>query len=715
MAHWASLVPNLLKRSLHPSPHMTGPARYPHGFLALAVFVPQPSPWRLRPGLVEGSHAIPPTSPSQARRWASLCGPSAVRPEPMGIYRFAWPWDTWRLMIGRGGLSLFDIAPRKPDPASVTGPNPGKIDDDTTNLVSALGKAVVPKPADNRTMVFAVFFEAGLRFPCNVLLPEILRLFYVELPQLSPSALVRIAIFDWACRTGRFEPSAELFGAIFYATVNLKTKKTAFGSVNFNVRPERSDLWPVNASMSKWDRHWMSKWFYHSIPFEARKPKVAGIMEARFSLLRKVCLRLSCRDLVEEFCVLQIFLLSQSLQIEVDRDEEADGLSKLVMPKGGAKMLTLVQAEAEARKVIGDVSITEYSQLLTRQAAGRANHMCDGDLPSRAKPSEVDGDEGTSKKRKRGQDSEEEGEDEVETDVAIEMAANELADNRIEMRGYTPTPSPDHVETGVESNSSPLGRKDLEGAKPLVSIAAAKVAKGGKVKKTSKKKGLVDVACVFSDDESSDETPTSPARRSHGLSTALGATADVGEARGSAAAGTSASADRVVNAAARLFGSPPRDPVASLPAIQKGKKAAIETSASEYSLAAPRFATGDLETQAGLIPFVEGILVAHCSTERTVRARFDGFKNHLRAKDDELGRKSLQMESLANTLKEAKAENRRLQAELEKGSEAKAEIERLKAELKKEQDQSAALTEGSKGWMEFDTGWSSSMRLPTEQ
>lgn len=130
--------------------------------------------------------------------------------------------------------------------------------------------------------------------------------------------------------------------------------------------------------------------------------------------------------------MLQIFPFSQSLQIEVDRDEEADGLPKLVMPKGGAKsrlllpymylyfalfpclapdmirhfvfvVLILIQAEAEARKVICDVSTTEYSQLLTRQAAGRANHMCDGDLPSRAKPSEVDGDEGTSKKRKREQ------------------------------------------------------------------------------------------------------------------------------------------------------------------------------------------------------------------------------------------------------------------------------------------------------------------------
>ena len=175
------------------------------------------------------------------------------------------------------------MAPRKPNPASAKGLDPGRVDDDNTaflgvslmddvelaKLVSsgalvegqsfAPGKAMVPKPIDNRTVVFAVFFEAGLRFPYNVLLPEILRLFQVELPQLSPSALVRIAIFDWACRTSGFEPNAELFGAIFFATVNSKTvvtqagtKKTVFGSVNFNVRPERSDLWPVNAAMSKW-------------------------------------------------------------------------------------------------------------------------------------------------------------------------------------------------------------------------------------------------------------------------------------------------------------------------------------------------------------------------------------------------------------------------------------------------------------------------------
>jgi hypothetical protein len=283
--------------------------------------------------------------------------------------------------------------------------------------------------------------------------------------------------------------------------------------------------------------------------------------------------------------------------------------------------------------MIGYVSIVEFSQLLTQQVAGRANRVYDGDLPPRAKPFKADGDEGTSRKRTRGQvklaprkrkaptstdsdaddedtvdyhDGKEEGEDKGETELAAEMAADEPADNRTETRGYTPTPSPDDVETGVESNSSPLGRKELEGGKALVSIAAAKLAKGGSVKKTSKKKGPINVACVFSDDESSDETPTSLAT-SLGLSTAPGATVDAGGAGGSVATGTSASADRVVRAVARLFGSPLRKPVVSPLAIQKGKKTAAETSASEYSLVAPHFAAGDFETRADLIPFVEGV------------------------------------------------------------------------------------------------------------
>ena len=98
----------------------------------------------------------------------------------------------------------------------------------------------------------------------------------------------------------------------------------------------------------------MARWFYHTIPFEARsesakalrcrrraiapnrKPKIAvdDALVAQFALLRKVCSRLSCRDLVEEFCMLRIFPLSRSWQVAVDQDEEVDGLLKLVPPEG---------------------------------------------------------------------------------------------------------------------------------------------------------------------------------------------------------------------------------------------------------------------------------------------------------------------------------------------------------------------------------------------
>lgn len=39
-----------------------------------------------------------------------------------------------------------------------------------------------------------------------------------------------------------------------------------------------------------------------------------------------------------------------------------------------------------------------------------------------------------------------------ETEVADEKSMGEAANNSVESHGYTPTPSPDHVETGVDSN-----------------------------------------------------------------------------------------------------------------------------------------------------------------------------------------------------------------------------------------------------------------------
>nr|CAE01898.2 OSJNBa0059D20.4 [Oryza sativa Japonica Group] len=178
-----------------------------------------------------------------------------------------------------------------------------------------------------------------------------------------------------------------------------------------------------------------------------------------------------------------------------------------------------------------------------------------------------------------------------------------------------------------------------------------KAAKGGPVKKISKKKGLVDVARVFSDDKSSDGTQTSPADRSLHLSTAPILPLDAGGEGGSTAIGALASADRIVTAAARA----------------KGKEAAVETSTSEYSLAGPHFAPGDFESRAELIPFVEGVsnLVLPASTP-SLFTELNEFDEGCSA-----------IKSLA----------------VRKGKEARAEIDRLKAKLEKEKAHSAALTD----------------------
>jgi hypothetical protein len=121
----------------------------------------------------------------------------------------------------------------------------------------------------------------------------------------------------------------------------------------------------------------------------------------------------------------------------------------------------------------------------------------------------------------------------------------------------------------------------LEGAKALVAFSSGKAAKGGPVKKISKTKGLVDIARVFSDDESSDGTPTSPVGRSLDLSTAPLVPLGVAGAGGSVAAGASASAEWIVSAVARVFGSPLREPAISPLVKAKGKCAGAEASASE--------------------------------------------------------------------------------------------------------------------------------------
>jgi hypothetical protein len=53
-------------------------------------------------------------------------------------------------------------------------------------------------PKDDEVVVFKSFFRAGLRFPLNEMIGEVLNFFEIYLHQLTPNAIVRLSVFIWA-------------------------------------------------------------------------------------------------------------------------------------------------------------------------------------------------------------------------------------------------------------------------------------------------------------------------------------------------------------------------------------------------------------------------------------------------------------------------------------------------------------------------------------
>jgi hypothetical protein len=68
-------------------------------------------------------------------------------------------------------------------------------------LVRFGGEEITPKPEKNEVVVFKSFFKAGLRFPLNGMIADVLKKFGVYLHQLTPNAIVRLSVYIWALRS----------------------------------------------------------------------------------------------------------------------------------------------------------------------------------------------------------------------------------------------------------------------------------------------------------------------------------------------------------------------------------------------------------------------------------------------------------------------------------------------------------------------------------
>jgi hypothetical protein len=68
-------------------------------------------------------------------------------------------------------------------------------------LIRFGGEEITPKPEKDEVVVFKSFFKAGLRFPLNEMIADVLEKFGIYLHQLTPNAIVRLSVYIWALQS----------------------------------------------------------------------------------------------------------------------------------------------------------------------------------------------------------------------------------------------------------------------------------------------------------------------------------------------------------------------------------------------------------------------------------------------------------------------------------------------------------------------------------
>jgi hypothetical protein len=194
-------------------------------------------------------------------------------------------------------------------------------------LVRFGGEEITSKPEKDEVVVFKSFFKAGLRFPLNVMIADVLKKFGIYLHQLTPNAIVRLSVYIWALRSQGVEPFAEGFCWVHELHYQTKAREDGlhenFGCYNFAYR--KNTKFPVISYRTKWPAGWKTEWFYVKVDEEKEK-LVQSPLELIFGETRPQCNmtpkspsqialgefrviaeHIGTRDLVQEFLAFRVF------------------------------------------------------------------------------------------------------------------------------------------------------------------------------------------------------------------------------------------------------------------------------------------------------------------------------------------------------------------------------------------------------------------------
>jgi hypothetical protein len=137
----------------------------------------------------------------------------------------------------------------------------GYLSEAKKELICFGGEEITPKPEKDEVVVFKSFFKAGLRFPLNEMIADVLKKFGIYLHQLTPNAIVRLSIYIWALRSQGAEPLVEGFFRAHELHYQTKARDDGlhenFGCYNFAYRKDAKS--PVISYHTKWPAAWKTE------------------------------------------------------------------------------------------------------------------------------------------------------------------------------------------------------------------------------------------------------------------------------------------------------------------------------------------------------------------------------------------------------------------------------------------------------------------------
>jgi hypothetical protein len=206
------------------------------------------------------------------------------------------------------------------------------------SIVRAGGENNVPLPEADEVVVYRSFMKAGLQFPLDKLLVEVLKTFKIYLHHLTPEAIIKMGIFIWAMRSQGLEPNAKCFYNIHelsYETMATGKEQyhNNFGCYSFVPRSVVS--YPVPTFRKRWSGAWMQEWFYVKNDLVERED-IKGIIQrliwSHFGIRRSsnahgndiqtfqmafntICPYKGTRDLVEERIAYRVWPLASGWEM----------------------------------------------------------------------------------------------------------------------------------------------------------------------------------------------------------------------------------------------------------------------------------------------------------------------------------------------------------------------------------------------------------------